>query len=227
MKKLSLLILTSFISALLFNVATAFGDDDSQKLKVYYSEPIGAGDKVYKVTACRKAKSYAPLKCIAKDDTTPWINDSQCMKDGKALDGEYVQGCLVPNAYEEVGETDGGAGLARYPKVDKEKFKLKAPAGCSDKPEQQGFEYVPEWAIVDKTRDTAGPLPAGVDEKIYWTSLGRIASVGKPSSEMIEAKFGKSKAGTPLEAETFSRPALCVTYDVFAADSKFSNKKEF
>lgn len=227
MKKISILILTSFISALLFNVSIAFAgeDDEKKKLKVYYSEPIGAGDKVYRVTSCRKAQSYAPLKCIAESDTKAYFEPDQCVKGGKALDGEYVQGCLVPNTYEEVGEQDESkAGLARYPKVDKTKFKLKYPDGCSDKPDQQGFEYVPEWAIVDKSPPTGiTPAPSGDDAKKYWTIRGSVAWQGNPPPAFIEAKFGKGKDGSALEAEPLYRPALCVSYDVFAEDSKFSD----
>ncbi|MBI2638802.1 hypothetical protein HYW83_04405 [Candidatus Peregrinibacteria bacterium] len=215
MKKISLLILTSFISALLFNISTAFAgpEEEKKKLKVYYSESIGAGQKVYHITTCSKSPAWAPLKCIAKSDTEAYFEPAQCVKEGKSLDSEYVQGCLEGDGqYMNVED-------ATYPLITeegKQKYlKKDADGGCSDKPEKQGFVYAPELAVVDKS--------AGADDYAKWKVLGKVVwPLGQtPDANYLKQKFGKDG----LSAERTYRPALCVTYDVIAEGEGAGNRE--
>lgn len=222
MKKLSLLILTSFLSALVFNVSVAFADEPDKTLRVYNSESIGAGVKVYRIQVCNKAPSWAPLKCIAKPDgNSAYFNpDGQCMdaSTGKALDGEYVKGCLKEDAYEQ------NTGDARYPEVDTgQAYKNKkdaSPPGCSDAPEQQGFKYAPECAIVKGTSADEN------DGKIRGTVVWDNGCDHVKSSSYIQDKFANDPDVASLIAVQIQRPALCVKYDVVAAGQDGAGKDE-
>ncbi|GEM_PF-2512545 len=220
MKKISLLILTSFVSALLFNVGVAFADED-KTLRVYNSESIGAGKKVYRIQMCNKAPSWAPLKCIAKKDgSAPYFDiGGQCTdsKTGKPLDGEYIKGCLNEDAYE------GNTGDARYPKVDTTKYKQKKEAGgCSDAPEQQGFKYGQECAIVYKESAAADESTWNIRGAVVWPSGCGDGGI----TAYIQDKFANDPYIDKLSAVRIQRTALCVKYDVVAeGDQKGRDEK--
>lgn len=116
------------------------------EFKVYYSEPIGAGEKVYHLTSCEKTPSYGALYC---SEETKDVAPKQCEVEGK-LKNVPIKGCEVPGKFADT------AGI--YPLYDSAKYHLKDPQGCSDKPEKQGFFYAPEFAIVDAQDNIKGTV---------------------------------------------------------------------
>ncbi|MBI5412728.1 hypothetical protein HZA42_00070 [Candidatus Peregrinibacteria bacterium] len=151
-KLLSISALISLLGTLFFAAAPATyaAPDDAGKLKVYYSESIGAGEKVLHITVCDKKPAYAPLKCSKELQSAGGDNYSkkQCesagsLKEGetgslepKIMEGTLIKGCLA-------GGNDDKSG---YPKVDIKKFDNNDK--CAEDASQWGYEYVPEWAVV-------------------------------------------------------------------------------
>lgn len=162
---------------------------DKSDLKVYYSEPIGKGEKVFHITTCSKTQSYVPLKC---SEQTQKDYPKQCLDEkNKLIEGKLIKGCVKEGVYIP-GTT--------YLDVDTGDF----DAGkCKDSPELQGFKYAPEWAIVYK-KEAANELT--------WESKGTMASKEAPDEDTIK-KYFTPEAGQTLEPVKLYRPTLCAPFD--------------
>lgn len=225
MKKLWIITVSLLISALFFSAAPASADSKDGGIiqKVYYSEPLGTADeeKVYHITACKKAPAYAVLRCSKEVTDANGLYTFQCIKNGKMQDGEPIRGCLKSGGLSENEDKP-------FPAIDKKKpIGVKSPDGCSDKPEEQGFVYAQEWAVVDKTKAKSQ------DDQTQWKSIGTVAwettDSEKVPKELIKAvdpqedKNAESKA----EAVGLYRSVLCTSWDIFdkAEDSKNPREK--
>lgn len=203
MRKISILILTSFISAGLFVFAPAlvFAKDNQNMsdLRVYYKEPIAGGEKVYHITACTKKASYAPLRC-AKENANKY---KQCKyKDGpveKINEGTPVKGCLT-----------GAKGPGDYPAVDPVKYGADQCGGDSA---QVGYKYVPEYAVIDSASvsnptSDEGPTMGSPSE---WKIKGTIAWENENVPPGIVNQIVKDGVVHPLY-----RAAVCSVWDMVA-----------
>jgi len=166
--------------------------------KVYSSEAIGAGDKVYHIESCRKTLSYGPLYC---SEHTKHIAPGQCEPRGK-LQKVPIKGC-----YNDPETFIPPANI--YPKVDISKYTQNAPNGCADKPEKQGFFYAPEWAVVKGT--TTDEIVGTV---IFADNNNQDGAGPQPGKQVWEKEYPEGTTTKPLY-----RPTLCTTWDVPAEGS--------
>lgn len=211
MKKFLIFISAVLISTLAWGVGAVFAQApatprDPDVMSVYSSEPTGAGDEVYHFTACRKSRSYAPLRC---GEETKNIAPAQCEVDGKLQSTVLIKGCKKQPA-EYVDPT-----TKYYEKVNVAKFGQKKPGGCADDPEKQAYYYAPEWVV-------------GVNSGYYFDVKGTITfgnqetndpkSIDSGASPLIE-KIVKDGVALPLY-----RPTLCKTWDELA-DKKSASKE--
>lgn len=200
--KRSIAVLILLILSVFLGAPTAFAAEN-EKLRVYYSEPIGAGEKVYHLTACNWVRAYEPLVC-SEENAEKY--SAQCKykegdKKDKVKKGTKIMGCTTEGEYED----------------DEAKMYLKADVGkydsgdkaCKDDPTLQGYKYAPAWAIVKVTYDENS-------KKIIGDNYGTISSQEEPSQDLID-KISNSQ----LEADAypFFKTNSCVTWDALL-DSK-------
>lgn len=199
--------LLSYFLIFLFSPHLVFAGPEEEKnlLKVYYSEPIGAGEKVYHLTACEKTRAYAPLRCSKALINSNTLYTKQCQDSkGKVMEGTLIKGCIKENP-EYYGDDES----LGYLKVDVASFDV---GKCKDTPSQQGFVYAPEWLIVGSSTDLSKSFSAS-------DVLGTVLSEGDPGSTIID-KISKGGAAGPL-----FRATRCVSWDVIA-EGENKNKRE-
>ncbi|MFA6521232.1 MAG: pilin [Candidatus Gracilibacteria bacterium] len=151
MKKLAILILSSFISATMLSyfVGVAFAETEQPTLQIYYSESLGTGEKVMHITACRKEPAMGVVTCTKEAFNAGF--GKQCEKEGDI--SNTIQGCLIkPGAngdeYERISDTSS------YPKVDISKYALnEEEGGCKDKPENRAPLYGKRYGLISKLRN--------------------------------------------------------------------------
>ncbi|MBI4994242.1 hypothetical protein HZC21_01185 [Candidatus Peregrinibacteria bacterium] len=187
---LVLLVLSVFLGA---PIAYA----ENEKLRVYYSEPIGAGEKVYHFTACNWIRAYEPLVC---SEETKNISTKQCVNEkGKVKEGTKIMGCTHEeddgNKYEDDAKL--------YLKADVGKYDS---GGCKEEPENQNYKYGPVWAIVDTVKLK---MEEGKEENVITEQYGTISSQEKPSEDLI----AKISNGHSAAAYPYFRTNLCATWD--------------
>lgn len=219
-----------FVALYAFPVGAALAED--KLMHVYYSEPLGAGneEKVYRVTACKRAPMYEPLKCIQKVNAEGqpvnevYFNPEQCIdrQNNKVRDGEYIKGCVVPDKYtnpETKAECDIGKDSICYPKVDETLIsKIKANQGCSDAPAEQGYLYGTKYGVVDKSQNE--------NDKSTWILKGTVVWDGSPDPDYLKYTFGEGKDPPVLAAEKIYKSVLCVPFDVLAKDGTVDAEQE-
>lgn len=204
MKKLALITLISLVTSLFSFYAPVFAADDKDLVKVYNSEIIGAGDLVYHITACDKKRAYAPLRCSKKLYDYDNAIYGQCKEGEKIKEGTPVKGCILKGNSE--GEFDSDPEKNTQEMIDSDSGMPRVgPLGpnCRDKPEDQGYRYLPEYAIVDNAADVEGH---GEDVTIKGTIAWPSDNVPIELRKEIIPDGGKS---VPLY-----RTNLCVTWDV-------------
>lgn len=155
-KSFAILILSSFVSALFFTFMPFALAADETPVRIYYSEAIG-GQKVYHVTVCNKMQAYAPVECV-KEYQGNALFGNQCDA-ADDVGGRAIRGCVVREGNKPDGNTVYIQGT-NYPKVSLEDYGFPFPQGCSDKPEQQGFLYGKQYAVV---KNEIGPPAPGTD----------------------------------------------------------------
>ena len=174
---------------------------ENEKLRVYYSEPIGAGEKVYHLTACNWVRAYAPLVC---SDETKSISTKQCLNSkNEVKKGTKIMGCTNKEGDEN----------NKY--VDDAKLYLNAKEGeydssqCKDEPERQDYKYGPVWAIVDHMEKDGMPADA-----YKWIMKGTVATKDanpKPSDGIIKEIY---KDGDENNAYPYYKTNFCATWDL-------------
>ncbi len=188
---LILLILSVFLGA-----PTAYAVEN-EKLRVYYSEPIGAGEKVYHFTACNWVRAYAPLVCSEDNATiSPQCKYKEGDKKGEVKKGTKIMGCT----HEEDDASKYEDNAKMYLKADVDKYDN---GKCKDDPTLQDYKYGPVWAIVDSSITP--------DQPSKWTMKGTVVVEGKneiPMDDIVEKIY---KGG---EAYPFFKTNLCATWDV-------------
>lgn len=238
MKKLTIIILSSFVAAFVFSFSLAFAAEGS--VRVYYSESLGmkGEEKVYHISSCQKAPSFGPVRCLTnpEDDTKVMFEGEtgdQCRdKDGAILDMAYVRGCYKKANGEiqymsekgSVSGTEADNALVKFPDVDVTLLKKKStdsPPGCADKPENQGPLYAPEWAILDMQ---LVPLTKGSTLQSQPNLLGTVVWPGIISgdpphapADLAEYAFNQYSNAPSLDIKPMYRAVLCDEYDVLAA----------
>lgn len=188
---LILLILSAFLNA---PVAYA----ENEKLRVYYSEPIGAGEKVYHFTACNWVRAYEPLVC---SEETKNISKAQCVykegdKKGEVKKGTKIMGCTTEGKYVDDAKLYLNANEQEYDSQQ-----------CKDEPERQNYKYGPVWAVVEVTGN----------EPDKWIILGTMATqdADKPPNYEIYSKIDKNAD----EVYPHYKTNLCATWDVVVEDN--------
>lgn len=191
---LILLILSVFLSA-----PTVYAENE--KLRVYYSEPIGAGEKVYKLTACNWVRVYEPLVCSEEnaDQYSAQCKYKEGDKKGEVKKGTRIMGCTKEEDNGEKYEDDA----KMYLKADVQKYDN---GGCKDDPTLQDYKYGPVWAIVDSSITPDSPSKWILKDKV---ATGKVDE--KPSDEIIKKNY---KSGSQNDAYPFFKTNLCATWDV-------------
>lgn len=161
-------------------------DDKEGDLKVYYSEALGAGEKVYHFTACKKVPSYAPLRCSD-------VNKDTFAKQCKTTKGELIKGAIIKGCLKDPQPKD-----ADHLIVDVSSIDQLGPVGCKDFPEKHAPYYAPEYAVVKFDAEKNG-ISQG---SIAWDS-------GRPPPEVISEVY-KGEGG---EVRRAYRTGLCVKWD--------------
>lgn len=140
--------------------APAAGQSD---LRVYSNEPIGAGQLIYHVRACKMQEVIAPMTCTR---FTPSAFDSQCKPRGTLSEGTQIKGCVGDDnqdtPWKDVSDT------------------LDA---CRDDPSQQDLRYGYTWAVLQTRQNGAELSPEN------YTIQGTIVSDTEPSMEEINSIY--------------------------------------
>lgn len=142
-------------------IPSAQAKEKDEPLHVYYSESIGAGDRVYHVTSCMKARSYAPQRCSASmgANAPKQCGAKKTVKNENGLDKEVLEKEGTPvKACINITADIPYMPDAPYPKVegkDVDEYEKENHGFCGDKPENIVFNYVPEYAVVDEGADLA------------------------------------------------------------------------
>jgi hypothetical protein len=235
MKKIAIIILSSFVAASVFSFSLAFAADGL--VKVYYNEDIGTGGtRVYHVTYCQKAPSYGPVRCLLDpNDNTKVMFESQTAeqckaKDGAVLDMAYVRGCYGNPKYINMGSTaDAIKDYVKFPNVDITKLKQKSTEGdrkgCADQPENQAALYGPEWAVVTSPPPETVPLQSSSSsppEQQVTNLLGTVVwpagNSADPPAELtayVSKKYSSGDtSGQVVIVKPMYRAVLCDEYDV-------------
>lgn len=235
MKKiLSTLALTSLLGTLFFAAAPATyaqtSPDDQGKLKVYYSESIGAGEKVLHITVCDKKPAYAPLRCseeLQKEGAEGvTYSKAQCesskpSKPGetghpepKIMEGTLIKGCLKGGNNQESG----------YPEVDIQKFDTDKE--CAEDASQWGYKYVPEWAVT-KISGCTKYLSNGECGVANFESVGTVAWPASSESDVPkELKEEIAGSSTKSYVKPFYRTTYCNSWDRVIDRKTGANKGE-
>lgn len=190
------ILLVSFITALGMPVAYAKEGDD---LRVYYSESIGAGKKVFHLTGCNWTRAYAPLTC---SEETVKDYSKQCQdKNGKVIEGKKIRGCYI-----EPESIIGGYADVNVEQFDKDK--------CGNDETKWGYKYVPQWLIAEVKDNKI--------ENNYGTVAFSELTVDKPSGGLI----GKVSNNNSNAAAYFSyRTNLCATWDLVDDSGETEDEK--
>ncbi|MEK7524031.1 MAG: pilin [Patescibacteria group bacterium] len=202
-------VFTAFILSFLFGSFVAPANAaEPQKIKEYYGESLGKGEKVYHIEACTMIRSYAPLRCAAENAK----DFQQCKTDGKTDEtkfGKIIQGCRRPGVMVDA---------STYEAVDVPKYDDAAEGGCKDKPEKVGYKYVPEWVVLTAT-DSSGAVSGDPKD---WRALGSVAWEAKDPKDVpngiIEAISSES-----IGAAEMYRPGFCATWDYLASGTSSSD----
>lgn len=189
MRPAAVLALSCFVFTLFFTLAPALAAE-KDVIKVYYSESIGAGERVFHITACQKKRAYAPLRCskFNADAYSP-----QCKPKGTLIEGAVIRGCIDAERSKD----------AEYPVVNTSGiYNDTQHAGCSDAPDEISSYYVPEYAVVSRE-----------DVSVR----GTVAWEGDVPAEVVKDTYdgGDDAVVLPLY-----RPTLCISWDVFADGDK-------
>lgn len=177
---------------------------ENEKLRVYYSEPIGAGEKVYHLTACNWVRAYEPLVCSEENATiSPQCKYKEGDKKDEVKKGTRIMGCTHEEDDGEKYEDDAKMYLnANVDDYDNGK--------CKDNPELQDYKYGPVWAVVDDSADEDGFY-------LYkWTIQGTVVVEGedeKPMDDIVEKIYKGGKA------YPFFKTNLCATWDTVVEDN--------
>lgn len=244
MKKLLTIFISALITATLTIALPVFaqdaapaGDaaapgapDKSDDLHIYYSEPLGAGERVFHVSTCRKEASYAPIKCSEALVASDAAFGAQCKpvgKDGNATlaPGKIVQGCLgalkerIPGTpYYKLTADD----IVRFGNDGK---------GCGA-PENQVYFYGPEYGVVNDDREdlagAEGPVEQENSNTVMQGTLSwpdGFAGEDAPDGTVPQAAIDTVSPGG--KAKKLYRPTLCATYDIVPDGSadKIGNDK--
>lgn len=232
MKKIFIFAVSALVSATAF---TAFAADpapgtktpnDKSLYKVYTNEAIGAGDKVYHITACAKAPAYVPLRCTEENK----LNFAgQCNPEGKFNDGALIKGCkgnknsgqdapndAVPNQASAnllAADSDPAeGGSSPYPVVNTAEYENDNT--CANDPDRIGYYYVPELAVIAPINSQGKKAMENPEE--YWIVQQTIPwEEGEEPSQDYLNKIIKDAFVAPLY-----RATLCVTWDELAEKTK-------
>ncbi|PJC36646.1 hypothetical protein CO046_04490 [Candidatus Peregrinibacteria bacterium CG_4_9_14_0_2_um_filter_53_11] len=227
MKALWVFLISTLLSAAVFTVVPAHAQTsqpaalqdarDPNEISIYYSEPIGAGERVYQIAACKKQVSFAPLLCTEEllASAGGFKYFQQCRVDGKVLKGQPIKGCIRLG-----GALIGGL----YPQVDVVKYDAKE---CLKNPENQSFVYVPEFGIV-KSNPT--DPPALLMDPNSYSAGNVVATVAWPSlpysGSAVSPVDGLDKVAESIvdDAKAFPlyRTGVCARWDWTADGEDFS-----
>lgn len=157
---------------------------DPDTLRVYYSESLGAGQEVYRLTACEKALAYAPLTCSKEllDAPGGGIYRAQCLDSKqKVIEGQNIKGCKnedTPNL-DGTSYYDVSGDIAEYDKT-------KAQGGCSDVAENHYFVYGSKYAVleVESGEEGGADNPNNIVGSIVW----KVSEL--PPDSLVLRQFG-------------------------------------
>lgn len=203
-------VFSAFVLSFLFGSFTAPANAaEPQKIKEYYGESLGKGEKVYHIEACTMIRSYAPLRC-AKENAKSY---QQCKTQEKGKTewkvdetkfGKIIQGCIM-DMNKHVDEST-------YIKVEVGEY--ETGSACKDKPEKVGYKYVPEWVVLSAT-SSSGDISENPRD---WHAVGSVGwdtddPKGVPNG-IIEAISSQS-----IGAAAMYKPNFCATWDYLASGS--------
>ncbi len=244
MKKIFIIAVSALVSTTAFTALAAdppsvTKPDEKSLYKVYTNEAIGAGDKVYHITACKKAQAYVPLKCREENKKD---FPEQCNPEGKN-DGALIKGCKLSSKPASSGAAERGVDIPNeaprggdygvsvlladaagsgsqtsaspYPEVDPNKYGLDKT--CGGEPNNIGYYYVPEWGI----GHVIGMSPDDPDSGDFQI----VGTIGWPEDPTTNRKLI-----TPIDSQGQAQPlyraTLCTTWDELAEDSKITSAKK-
>ncbi len=191
------------------------GARNPDEVRIYYSEPIGAGDKVMQITGCKKVQAYAGVAC---NDFTKDISTAQCVdnKTNKVQTGKLIKGCIKPKDEQDFPEGDP---RAKYPVVDAESiaaYDRNDP--CRTNPSENAYLYGPVLGVAI-VRDANGNE---LTNSMEWKSLGIFPVQDEkvpPTKAQVLKEFKSSLKEEDIKLVPLYKPTVCGKFDVLAGDN--------
>lgn len=189
------------------------------ELRVYYSESLGAGQKVYRLSSCEKGESYSPITCNAVNADT---YEGQCKGKGANDQPQILYGTIVK-----------GCDAADLPRMDNRSYAPKKvdpllfndpTKGCAKLPNNQIFAYGYRFAILElpeNASDADAEDPKKITTSITWeekdsppTQDDILKILYEDKDELAAKKADLAQTNTKLIAKIMYQTAECVTGDV-------------
>lgn len=187
---------------------------DDQQLRVYYSESLGAGEKVYHLSACTKVPAYQPIVC---NPTNEMDYSAQCSPGGKSNYGKMVKGCDAgPNdpALESIDPNNPAAPKDVKPKDYK---------SCEKEPTRHLFAFAKRYSVLEvkeNATEAEKEDPKNSIGTIAWEQerepdRAEILKILYPNERERDAKnLAIQKDGTQIIAKQMYQIASCAQADV-------------